>query len=467
MKVEHRSGSDERQILTGMIVDPVVVGKIAAKWTRDGLFASKWANLIGMWCCKYFLKYGTAPKAQIESIFGSWASSGERSKEQVQLVDKFLSGLSDEYERLAQELNPDWVVDLAGKHFQAVALNKLAEDVKGDLELNDPERAATRVAEFGRIELGMGSGIDVFEDLAALEDVFGEQANSLIEWPTNFRLFFGDSLANDTFVSFLAPEKRGKTHALLEIAYLAAKQGKRAAFFSVGDMSERQVMARLAVRASGHPMVAREWPAVVKKPISIKKDDEGKSVVEHEEKEFDGPLSVGKARDAFAKLARNRAGKKLKLSVHPNSSIGVDGIASILKDWDGDGWTPDFVIIDYADNLEPPPHANKDFRHATNEIWKQLRRLSQERHCCLVTATQADSASFDKVTMTRSNFSEDKRKLSHVTGMIGINQTPEEEDRGVIRLNWIVRREAEFRTFQCLHVATCLPICRPFVLSVF
>lgn len=466
MKIKQHDGSDERQILTAMLVDPTVIARVAGKWTRDGLFASKWANLVASWSVKFFLKHGSPAGKNIESVFRSWSSSADRDKESVALVDKFLSGLSDGYE-LDGQINSDHVVDLAGRHFHRVALSRLAEEIQGDLEFGDPDKALKRVSEFGRIELGIGSGIDVFEDEAALEAVFAEQATSLIEWPKNFKLFFGDSFANDTFISLLAPEKRGKTHILLEIAYLAARQGKRVAFFSIGDMSERQVMARLAVRASGHPMIVREWPAVVKKPVSISKDDEGKTVVEYDGMEFSGPLSVGKAKAAFDKLSRNKAGKKLKLSVHPNSSIGVDGISSILKDWDGDGWTPDFIIIDYADNLDPPANSHKDFRHATNEIWKQLSALRQERHCCLVTATQADSASFDKATITRSNFSEDKRKLSHVTGMIGINQTPEEEDKGVIRLNWIVRREAEFRTFQCLHVATCLPICRPLVLSTF
>lgn len=466
MKVKKHSGSDERVILTAMIVDPVVAAKVAAKWNREGLFASRWANLVGGWAVKFVLKYGKPAGRSIENVFRSWSAANDRDKEQVALVDRFLSGLSDEWEQSA-EINSEHVVDLAGRHFRQVALARLSEEIQGDLDMGDPDRAAERVAGFGRIELGQGSGIDAFEDDAALEAVFSDSTKSLIEWPRNFGLFFGDSLSPDSFVSLLAPEKRGKTHVLLEISYLAAKQGKKVAFFAVGDMSENQVMARLAVRASGHPIVGREWPLVVKKPISIDKDSDGNVSVVHEDLIFDGPLMIGKARAAFEKLSRGRAGRKLKLSVHANSAIGVEGIENILRDWEDDGWVADIVVIDYADNLEPPINSGKEFRHATNATWKMLRKLSQERHCCLITATQADAASFDRAIMTRSNFSEDKRKLSHVTGMIGINQTHEEEDKGLIRLNWIVRREAEYRTFQCLNVATCLSLCRPFGLSTF
>jgi len=180
---------------------------------------------------------------------------------------------------------------------------------------------------------------------------------------------------------------------------------------------------------------------------------------------FRSPL--GSIRSRLTERSWKGGFQKVRLLLLDESQEKRQRRLPMLRLWGGGGWTPVFIIIDYGDTPAPPANSHKDFRHATNEIWKQLSALRQERHCCLVTATQADSASFDKATITRSNFSEDKRKLSHVTGMIGINQTPEEEDKGVIRLNWIVRREAEFRTFQCLHVATCLPICRPLVLSTF
>ena len=463
MKVENRPGSDERQVLIGMIVSPVVAGKVASRWSKEGLFASRWANLIGGWCVKYFFKYGTAPAAQIETIFGSWASSGQRDKATVQLVDKFLSGLSDEHERLASELNPDYVVDLAGKHFQTVALSKLAEDVRGDLELNDLDRAQARVAGFGKIELGEGAGINVLEDEEAIRAVFEEESESLIEWPGDLAKFFGTAFERDAFISFLGAEKSGKTWWLMEVAWRAMLQKKRVAFFEVGDMSEKQIMKRMMVRAAKHPFK----PQTVLKPTSISVDQETHEVaVEHDEIQFYDPLTWAKAARACERIVKGRNHPYLKLSCHPNSAVGMDGIRSILQGWQRDEWVPDVVVIDYADNLEPPVGAN-DFRHGTNLIWKQMRRASQELHCCLVTATQANAAAYDRSVLGKGNFSEDKRKLAHVTGMIGINSTKEERDKNVTRLNWIVRREAEFSEFRCIAIAHCLALSRPFVLSAF
>lgn len=463
MKVKSYAGSEERLILTGMITDVVVLGKIAARWDRDGLFASRWSNLVAGWCVRHYADYSEPPGAAVEGIFRRWADNGGADDESVKLINRFLGGLSDEYEQQAGRYGSDYLVDLAGKHFQRVALDRLIEEVRGDLERDDPDAAHAAVAGFGRIELGEGAGIDALGDQDAIRAVFEREADPLIQWPGDLERFFGGAFERDAFIAFLAPEKRGKTWAQIEVAWRAMKQRRRVAFFEIGDMSEAQIMERLVVRAARHPMAA----CTVRKPVAISKDAEGKVQVEFEEVPYGEPLSWGRAVKACERITRGRKSPYLMLSCHPNSSIGVDGIRSILQGWERDGWVADVVVIDYADNLEPPAGKYGDFRHGVNAVWKQLRRMSQELHCCLVTATQADAASYDRQTVGKSNFSEDKRKLAHVTGMIGLNQAKEEHDLGVIRLNWVVRREARFNEHHCISVAGCLELGRLFVLSTF
>ena len=49
----------------------------------------------------------------------------------------------------------------------------------------------------------------------------------------------------------------------------------------------------------------------------------------------------------------------------------------------------------------------------------------------VVTATQADANSYDRTSLKMSNFSEDKRKLAHVTAMYGLNQDPAGREKGI------------------------------------
>lgn len=209
MKVEKREGSKQRIILTAMLVDPSVLGRIAAKW--DGaMFKAKWCNLIGKWCVDYHGRYGKAPGKQVEGLFAAWADK-HGDQDTIDLVEKFLTSLSGKYAARRKEINPDYVVDLAGDYFNQVKLEKLAEALQGDLSTGDLEEAQKRVAKFDRIEVGSKSFINYFTDKAAHARTFAPQSREvLIEYGGPLGKFFKDLWSRDQFVAFEGPEKRGK-----------------------------------------------------------------------------------------------------------------------------------------------------------------------------------------------------------------------------------------------------------------
>lgn len=461
MKVEKLTGNEERRILIGMVVDPLVCGRISAKWEPE-LFRSKWANIVGDWCSKFYGQYREAPKGNIQGMFESWASR-HKDKDTVALVERFLSGLSEEYEDLAKESNSDYIIDLAAKHFTRNKTAKLAEQIQGDLDSGEVEQATKRIASWGAVEIGEGAGVDVMMDEQAIIAAFEEKREPLINYPGALGTFFKDAFERDSFIAFLAPEKRGKTWWLIDVAFRAMLQRKRVAVFSVGDMSQNQMMRRLMVRASRRPLKACK----VNYPKDITMDGD-RAIVSTEVKEFDQPLDPKAAWDACRAVMKGKVKSDksyFRLSTHPNSSISAKGIESILRSWERDGWVADVVVIDYADILMMPDGGD-EARNQINATWKQLRSLSQKFHCCLVTATQSDAAGGYEEILGRKNFSEDKRKFAHVTGMLGINQTDDEKRDGVYRLNWIVLREGEFSERHCCHVAGCLAIGNPCVRSI-
>ncbi len=187
-----------------------------------------------------------------------------------------------------------------------------------------------------------------------------------------------------------------------------------------------------------------------------------------EERSVEEPLDWRTAVRAAERVMRRTKSKKsfLRLSCHPNSTLSITGMRAILATWEREDWSPDVIVIDYADILAPPV-GETDIREKINTNWKQMRAMSQSLHCLVVTASQTDARSYDATTIGRSHFSEDKRKLAHVTGMLGINTTPEEKIDGVQRLNWVVLREGEYSEGQCVHVAGCLAIANPAIRSTF
>lgn len=468
MKVTKQDSSQERRILTGMIVSRAFLARIASKWEKGGLFRTKWCNLIGGWCVKFFRKYDKAPRSGVQSLFEEWAEN-RSDRETVDLIERFLARLSGEYKALAREINLDHLTDMAGEHFNRVRLEKLAEEIQADIEAGESDKATGRVSKFSHIELGAGAGIDVMFDHEAIREAFEAKADPIVKYPGDLGRFFGDALERDGFICFMGPEKRGKTWWLIDLAWRAMLQRRRVAFFEVGDMSQNQIMRRLMVRASNAPLKAK----TVRYPTELEKiEGEESATPTHEDREYRRPLSVKKAVAACKKVMMSRVKSQssyFKLSVHPNSSISVDGIRSVLETWERDEeWVPDVIVIDYADILAPLyAGSTMDSRDQINATWKALRALSQSRHCLVVTATQAKASSYTAHTVSQTDFSEDKRKFAHVTGMIGLNATPAEKENGIIRVNWIVLREDDFIVTRCCHVAGCLDVGQPAIRSTF
>jgi hypothetical protein len=155
-------------------------------------------------------------------------------------------------------------------------------------------------------------------------------------------------------------------------------------------------------------------------------------------------LTVDKAKE----LWKNNFIKKKKffrMSTHPNGTLSVNNIKAILAIWEKDGFIPDVILIDYADLLIDDKIQGNE-REKQNQVWKDLRGLSQASHSLVITVTQADAASYSQNRLGLGNFSEDKRKYGHVTASYGLNQSPDGREKriGIMRINKLVAREDYF-----------------------
>lgn len=473
MKVDKYSANDERRILIGMIVDKTALGTISAHWNGD-MFLSKWANIIGKWCVEFYQRYGEAPQESIEQIFMAWSKQNPRNPE-VANVEALLGELSGEYSEHNHESNSQLLIDTAGNYFEEVRLRRLAEQVSGLLKTGRVKDAANLTAASTRLELGAGAGIDLLSDKEAIWSTFAQQTKPIIEFPGDLGIFYRNALKRDRFISFIAPEKTGKSYLLLDLAWRAICQRRKVAYFQVGDLSADEIKLRFLVRASRHPEESTDpygkWPCKVQWPVSIEgpRGSGDIATVRYKKITFKQPLCPAKAWRECRKFIKHRLRSQesyLRLSVHPNFSVNVEDIKSVLEGWAIGGWSPDVVVIDYADVLAPPS-GYSDVREQINQTWGQMRSLSQTRHCLVATATQSTRSSYEARTMSRQHVSEEKRKLSHVTGMIGINVYGEEREAELLRLNWLVRRQGKYVVTRCIHVASCLALANPIVLNTF
>lgn len=462
MEVIKLDGSIEKQIVTGMIIDDVVLGSISSKWDKEeGLFSVKWANVVAGWCIRYYDKYGKAPDHNIQNIFETWAAKN-KNPETIELIESFLVGLSKKSKKIKKNFNAQLILDTAKEYFNKVQAERFLKQAENVLETEGTTKFFNTLQEIKQIEIGVGSTHSVFSDESVARKTFAENVREpLIKWPGEAGLFYGNIFERDSFVSFMGPEKSGKTFHLLDVAFRAVMQGRNVAFFEVGDLSVNQINMRFYTRVAKHPVK----PGKVSIPTGLE-IIQGMLKVPTQEKDYKVGLSFEKAWEASKHLLGGKKKDPLRVSVHPNNSISVTGVKSILNDWkQKDKWVPDIIVIDYADILAPI-NGGEESRHQINSTWKGLRALSQEYHACVVTATQTNAASYDTESLTRGNFSEDKRKNAHITAMIGINQSAHEKPLGLQRMNIIQLREDYFSPDEELLIAGCFALANPMIRSL-
>lgn len=467
MKRRKVDSQRERRMLIAMIASTPFLQRVAGTFD-PALVDTPHFRQVAEWCLEYYRDHKKAPGSHIEDLFNGWEEDNENA-ELVDSVRDFLGGLSDEFDR-GEELNVPFLVDECTKFITKRKLARLREALENTSKEGMAEAEAAVLA-YEKAMLDQAAvGINPTTDKKLWKEVFAAPANPIINFEGDAGLFFNSALTRDAVFTIQAPEKTGKTWWLIEFAFRGIRERRKVAFFQVGDQSKVQFHKRLGMRWADLPL----WESQVGKVLIPEKvefdedEDSGYRIVCRSKKRdaVVGSHSVLRGIRRFRRANGWARGREyLKTSVHPMGSLNVRGIEDILDTWlNLEGFVPDVVIVDYADILAPEDSKRKyeHDRNVVNDTWKALRRLSQKRHVLVITATQANATSYthEATLQTMKSFSEDKRKLAHITAMVALNQTPEEKEVLGMRLNWIVLREAPYSITRPLYVGTCFTLGR-------
>lgn len=514
----------ERRIITGMIVSKDYLDRIYRFWDSS-LLESPELRMVSEWCMEYYEKYKKAPDEDIEAIYMDKLKSGSLPKADAQYIEEVLTDLSDEYGRDAQ-FNSAYLYDQTVKYLKSRELARHNEEVQGLVDLgriDEAEQLAQSYVSKITNEVGVGLELSSETALDCVERAFNEATQGVLSFPGALGNMWNEHLIRGGFFSLLAPEKRGKTFMLIELSMRAVRQKANVAFFAAGDMTESQLLRRICVyiaRRSDREKYCEERFAPVGDCVLNQLDlckrsdrncdhgifeDTDYNTFQRDYAQFINIESLKEKWEEFPdyepcdshscdkrkgsvwvkKINKVRAltaahaktalksffekhRRRFKLVAYPAGLLTVSEIRRCLDEWERlDGFVPDVIAIDYADLLSADDGKVNEFRHRQDHVWKGLRALSQERYILLLTATQADADSYKKERLSLSNFSEDKRKLAHVTAQYGLNQDPQgrEKKLGIMRINEIVVREGEFSADNEVYILQDLPTGRPFLES--
>lgn len=498
----------ERRIVLGFITSAKFCREIKPIYKPEYM-QSKYAVRIIDWCIKYHNKYDKALNKNIESVFNKQKAKLQEAV--VEGIEDILVSLSDEYDDGV--LNVEFLMEETEEYFNSYALQAISDGITDLLEQKDITAAENLVANYKAVKRPITGWVDPYTKEAVLKS-FSEKEEQLFKLPGALGKMMNHQLTRESLIAFLAPEKRGKSFWLMEMAFRAAKSNRKVAILQVGDMTERQMLNRMSVYTAGKSNKVkycgeRLIPVMdcMKNQLGtckFKKREHGffeGSQKELEELDYDAfmqyvednpdhepckrcfkknvykftgsiwyqlkekvkPLSW---KEAFKITQKNRFIKNIRLATFPNDTVSVSMIDKELQKLiERHKFIPDVVIIDYADLLIA--EKQKDFRHQQNEIWKGLSRIRQEYKCCLITATQSNAQGHVVKNLDLTNYSEDKRKFAHVTAMYALNQTYNERRKGIIRIGELIVREDEYDSERQCCILQCLQRGKPYICSYF
>ncbi len=497
----------ERRMTTGMVMSTKYLKRLKPIYDEE-LLTIEYAKYVAKWCLEYLEKYDEAPGSEIQNIYSRKIRDGLK-EEMAELIGDFLESISDEFEK-DDNFNVDHLFDESEEYLKLMKLRLLSLDLSALVENDKSKDAEILVSDFRTIKTISEDGGDPFLDEQDLDEVLTEDESKekdMIRFPGKLRKMLQGQLVRDQLISFMGPEKRGKTFILLDCVYRALLSRHNVLFVQAGDLSRRQINTRMYTRVSGKGVMDKFCGEQIFPIIDCKHNqndtcsksirtcnvplmenmngDEmigidlidqcnegyrpcsscrGKRCFEpshwYVKKDLGDPLTWSEARRNNLAFAKRYKGKKFKLICYPNYSLSIRDLDNQLHIWqDSEGFVPDLIAIDYADILAPERELHSR-REEINETWMAMRRMSQERHCLVLTVTQTDAGSYDQKVIKMTNFSEDKRKLSHVNAMYSLNQTPLEKYNRIWRLGKVVVREDECDIFDMAKVLQGLQIGR-------
>lgn len=210
----------------------------------------------------------------------------------------------------------------------------------------------------------------------------------------------GGGLTQGSLTVFLAPPERGKTLALVNIATAALYRGLTVGYLTL-ELSERWVARRFDLRISGRSItLLRNDPTRIKNPL--------------------------------AALRKN--GCSLVIKDYSADNPRIEDLRSFIINYQNrHKQNFDLLCVDYADLISPSRNYKQE-RFGIKEVYTNLRRLGLEFNFPIVTASQANRKSSNKLIVTMEDFAEDYAKAAISDVVIAICQTPEELESDMSRL---------------------------------
>lgn len=447
LKITPIEVNEERVLVTSMVVSTEFLNKIEPV-LEVRLFDSPYAKLVATWVLEFHKATKKAPGANISQIYQR--KCPDLTEEDTEMVGKFLTSISEKHSQEAS-FNVQYAYDNACKWIELQSARRLLAKLSTAISEGNSTNASKIIGDYRRLKTSSTVGVNITKDASSIFDAIHSQDEFLFSFQGALGKVIGPLNRGD-FLAFGAPPKRGKSWMLYHTAQRASQCGLKALFVSL-EMTEKQSIRRLWQMICGAPIKTGSYvrsrfvegnDGFTIEPVSKRL----RGLEEWTKEEIEAQQKKGVV---------NSRGGNIKLYTFPTRSHSVADLLVLLENLETyENWIPDVVVIDYADIMRSASQ-DKDERNKLNEIWLALRGLAQLRHIAVATASQSGRETLKGKDNQASDVSEDIRKVAHVSIFSTLNQTPEENAVGIMRVSCGIRRDG--RTIDdCAVVLQCLDL---------
>jgi len=128
----------------------------------------------------------------------------------------------------------------------------------------------------------------------------------------------------------------------------------------------------------------------------------------------------------------------------PSKSVTVADIRTEVRRLrDSENFIADVIVLDYADLIKPDASTGVK-RHDLDDIWEQLRAWGQEEHVLLISASQTNRLSAEVLFIRDIHVAEDYSKIAKLDVAIGLCQSDEMKEQGLMNINKVAHRHIEY-----------------------
>jgi len=478
----------EKDILIAAIISDKFCREIRGMYRKE-YFQLQYAPMIMDWIFAYFDQYDKAPDSNIQSIYN--VEKEYLNEETSDLVELFLQSLSERYGN-KNKLNVDYQVQETMDYFSRRRLELLFKKGKDLVDAGRIDDAEKLLCEDRTIKAEISDRFDPFCEKEIKKWDEENMENRLFRFPGKLGQLIG-WIERNNFITFTAPEKRGKSFCMEECAMQCVKNKLVTVFFSL-EMSKDQLKNRFYkdLTALVLKQDIEEYGNTLKFPVfDCRKNQDNscdltfrdngiKLLADDNKPDFESYTGDYKVctycrkrkkynnnyssaywfrrvkaeeitKDAVLKRAkkfRNMYKGYLRIKTYPAFSANSDDIKRELDNIEyTDNVKIDAVVIDYIDILGPEKGYEPGSRNEIDAKWKNFKNIAATRNCVVITADQSNKQTY-KRNIELGDTSEDKRKNAHIDLKVAINQKVEkkidEKEDGVMRFSVIAKRHGGF-----------------------